>query len=339
MEETKLFSKGRIILIVVILLIIVGLITGYFIHRSNLKKEYIKLESNLELMSPNYLKKEKITLKENEWKKIDLKELVNYSSTFGKYLDSCDGYVIAKSYTVGEDNSDVLYTGYVSCGKIYETEGYGELPEEEQENKEQTQSENDTEKPIISLFGAKEIILDYGINYEEAGATAVDNVDGDITDKIKISGNVNSVKPGTYTIKYTVSDSSNNKAIAKRKIIVKENNNKVPEVKDNTTPTSQSQPENKNDSSGDTTNPIFTFYDNSAYQTICKGDKVNVQVNGPYGYVARDNVDGDITSKVVISGNTDIIYDIGTYTLNYKVSDSSGNTTYFSRNFSVKDCQ
>ncbi len=349
MEETKWLTKGKIISIVVILLTIVGIVTAIFVHRSNLKKEYIKLETNLELISPNYLRKERITLEKNEWKKIKLKELVNYSSMFNKYLDSCDGYVIAESYAIDEDNSDVSYTAYVSCGKIYETQGYGGLPDKEKENTEKTQSENDTEKPIINLFGEKEITLEYGEKYEELGATAVDNVDGDITKKIKISGKVDNKKAGTYVIKYTVSDKSKNKTTAKRKVIVKEEekdkteekpNTTVPEVQEKPTPTPQPKPQPKPtpQPARDTTNPILTFYDSSAYQTICKGDKVNIQVNGPYGYVARDNVDGDITSRVVISGNTGNMYSIGTYTINYRVSDSSGNTTYSTRNFSVKDC-
>ena len=48
-----------------------------------------------------------------------------------------------------------------------------------------------------------------------------DNVDKNLTNKIKVSGKVNTKKKGTYTITYTVSDKSKNKTVVKRKIIVK----------------------------------------------------------------------------------------------------------------------
>lgn len=53
------------------------------------------------------------------------------------------------------------------------------------------------------------------------GATATDDKDGDITNKIVITGKVDTKKEGTYIITYTVEDSSKNIAIAKRTVIVK----------------------------------------------------------------------------------------------------------------------
>lgn len=50
---------------------------------------------------------------------------------------------------------------------------------------------------------------------------AIDNVDKNLTSKIKVSGKVNTKKKGTYTLTYTVSDKSKNKTIVKRKVIVK----------------------------------------------------------------------------------------------------------------------
>ena len=42
----------------------------------------------------------------------------------------------------------------------------------------------DTQAPVISLSGDTEITIEAGSNYEEAGFSAVDNYDGDITDKV-----------------------------------------------------------------------------------------------------------------------------------------------------------
>src|SRR5699024_1954807 len=54
--------------------------------------------------------------------------------------------------------------------------------------------------------------------YEEPGATAEDNVDGDLTDDIEITGDVNTNKVGDYTITYTVSDTAGNETVEKRQI-------------------------------------------------------------------------------------------------------------------------
>lgn len=70
----------------------------------------------------------------------------------------------------------------------------------------------DTTKPVINLLGDSEITLSLGQLYNEQGATAIDNLDGDITSSIEISGNVNHNSAGIYLVKYDVSDSSGNQA-------------------------------------------------------------------------------------------------------------------------------
>lgn len=80
----------------------------------------------------------------------------------------------------------------------------------------------DDEKPEIELIGDKEIIIDYGSKYEEKGYTAIDNYDGDITNKVKIKNTIDSKKAGTYYVSYTVSDTSGNKTSVKRKVTVNE---------------------------------------------------------------------------------------------------------------------
>jgi hypothetical protein len=56
--------------------------------------------------------------------------------------------------------------------------------------------------------------------FTEPGYEANDNYDGDLTNKVEISGKVDVTKEGEYNIKYTVSDSSGNKTVTKRKVIV-----------------------------------------------------------------------------------------------------------------------
>ena len=71
----------------------------------------------------------------------------------------------------------------------------------------------DVTPPIITLNGASTINLDIFDTYTELGATATDNVDGDLTGAIVIGGDVvNTSVPNTYIVTYDVSDSSGNAA-------------------------------------------------------------------------------------------------------------------------------
>ena len=75
--------------------------------------------------------------------------------------------------------------------------------------------------PEITLKGDSTITLAYGKAYVEPGYTAADNCEGDITDRVQISGSVNSTRPGTYTITYTVSDRYGNTDTQVRTVKVK----------------------------------------------------------------------------------------------------------------------
>ena len=60
---------------------------------------------------------------------------------------------------------------------------------------------------VIHLNGSKNVTLKVGQTYNELGYTAVDYIDGDLTDKVTIKNNVNAAKKGTYNIIYTVINS------------------------------------------------------------------------------------------------------------------------------------
>ena len=76
----------------------------------------------------------------------------------------------------------------------------------------------DNDNPTIELIGDANINLYVGDKYEEKGAKATDNYDGDITDKIETTGAVDTSKDGEYTITYKIKDSSGNEASIERKI-------------------------------------------------------------------------------------------------------------------------
>ena len=68
----------------------------------------------------------------------------------------------------------------------------------------------DSHKSKIELNGKQIQTLYKNGEYIEQGFKAVDNCDGDITDKVEVTGSVDTKKVGTYKISYTVKDSSNN---------------------------------------------------------------------------------------------------------------------------------
>lgn len=82
----------------------------------------------------------------------------------------------------------------------------------------------DTTPPVITLKQDSFITMYLNSPYKELGYTAMDNYDGDITDKVNVVGSVDTSKIGKYELIYKVSDSSNNTHEVKRTIeVIKQN--------------------------------------------------------------------------------------------------------------------
>lgn len=166
--------------------------------------------------------------------------------------------------------------------------------------------EEDTTPPVLTLNGELFVQLDQNGVYTEEGATASDDTDGDITDRIVISNGLETADPGNYKIVYTVTDMAGNTTIKKRTVEVI-----------NTVPVPQ-----------DTTPPVITLF----------GPNPLFIPNGqPYmepGASAWDAADGDLTPAIIITGNVDT-HVHGFYEVTYKVSDLSGNTAQVIRNVTV----
>jgi hypothetical protein len=163
---------------------------------------------------------------------------------------------------------------------------------------------SDTAAPVISLVGAATINLNVGDTYNELGATATDNFDGNLTSSIAVTGVINTSSAGTYVVNYNVSDASGNSATQViRTVIVTE----------------------------DTTPPVISLIGASAIN-LNVGDTYNEQ-----GATATDNQDGNLTSSIVIAGTVNT-NSAGTYLVNYNVSDAAGNAaTQLTRTVNVSD--
>ena len=144
--------------------------------------------------------------------------------------------------------------------------------------------------PVITLKGEQSVTIKVGENYEDAGATANDDVDGDITQSIEITGMIITGTPGVYTLTFNVKDKSGNAADPVVRTV-----RVVDEVA-----------------------PVITL----------KGEQsVTIKVGENYedaGATAHDDVDGDITQSIEITGMI-ITGTPGVYTLTFNVKDKSGN--------------
>lgn len=78
----------------------------------------------------------------------------------------------------------------------------------------------DIEKPVITLNKGNKLIIPINIKYTEPGYTVTDNYDKSLDKSVKITGNVDTEKEGTYKIKYSVTDKSNNTETVTRTVTV-----------------------------------------------------------------------------------------------------------------------
>lgn len=79
----------------------------------------------------------------------------------------------------------------------------------------------DTLAPEIELVG-RSIITPVGEEMIDPGVVVTDNYDGDLTDRVRVSDNVDTAAAGEYAIVYTASDSSGNTASVERQVLVVE---------------------------------------------------------------------------------------------------------------------
>lgn len=83
----------------------------------------------------------------------------------------------------------------------------------------------DDVKPELFLNGQDSIITYLNYPYYEFGATAIDNSNGDLSQKINIINSVDVTKEGSYDVRYSVTDNSNNTKEISRKVKVLSLNN------------------------------------------------------------------------------------------------------------------
>ncbi|MDF1598123.1 MAG: DUF5011 domain-containing protein, partial [Acidimicrobiia bacterium] len=147
----------------------------------------------------------------------------------------------------------------------------------------------DTGAPVITLLGSDPVTVEVGSPYVDAGATAFDVGDGDITAGIVTVNPVNTSVVGSYVVTYDVIDSQSNPAVQVTRTV-----NVV-----------------------DTTLPVIT---------LSGADPQTIEVGSPYvelGATASDNYDGDLTGSIVIDATGVDTNTVGSYVVTYDVTGAS----------------
>ncbi|UTZ29626.1 DUF5011 domain-containing protein [Vibrio campbellii] len=84
------------------------------------------------------------------------------------------------------------------------------------------ENKKDETPPVITLEGGNSITVYLGNVFEDPGYSATDNVDGDISKRVKVSYDkqIDTGTVGTYTLTYKVTDTAGNEATTKRVVEV-----------------------------------------------------------------------------------------------------------------------
>ena len=206
-----------------------------------------------------------------------------YADAGATATDNYDGDISSNIITVGTVDVNIVRS-YTLTYNVKDANDNGAM--------EVTRIVNvvDTTLPIISLIGASERTIEVGTAYTDAGATATDNYDGDISSNISTTGTVDVNIVGSYTLTYNVKDANENAAVAVIRTI------KVV----------------------DTTLPVIS---------LIGASERTIEVGTAYtdaGATATDNYDGDISSNIITVGTVDVNI-VGSYTLTYNVKDANEN--------------
>ena len=148
--------------------------------------------------------------------------------------------------------------------------------------------------PSLKLKGDEKLVLEFSTDFKEPGYEAK-YFGKDISDKVYTSTDMDFSKIGDYVIKYMV---RKNRIVVTRERKVSIVDTKKPEI------------------------------------TLTGEDTVKICPNKEYieeGYTAKDNYDGDLTSKVKVTNKDDKV--------NYTVKDSSGNIEKKSRTIVKEDLE
>ena len=223
-----------------------------------------------------------------------------YEDAGAEAMDDTDGDLSNAIEVEGEDFDSNVPGIYKITYNVTDAAGNKAVEvEREVVVEDSVQPEPDTTMPVITLNGDAIVKLSLDEEYTDAGATATDDTDGDLTAKIVATGaEVDTSVAGSYQVKYNVSDAAGNAASeVVRTVIVEDGQEPEP----------------------DTMAPVITLLGPAS---------LTIQISDDYtdaGATASDDTDGDLTDKITVTGDDFDSNIAGIYTVKYNVSDAAGN--------------
>ncbi len=184
-----------------------------------------------------------------------------------------------------EDNSEVIIKGTVNTAKAGEYVLQYTSATEGAAIIERKVKVVDNTPPVITLNGSKNMTVSAENFYKEKGASVTDLGDPDV----KVTKTRSKTKDGVFKVTYTATDFSGNTASVARTVTIKDIVAPTVKLKGNT--------------------DIYVMRDSNYTDA---------------GYTAKDDLDGDVTTSVSVSGSVDTAV-CGAYTLTYTATDKSGN--------------
>ena len=158
--------------------------------------------------------------------------------------------------------------------------------------------------PVISLIGSDPALVGVGDVYADAGATAFDNLDGDVTGNIVVGGlPIDTSIVGSHIVTYDVTDSDGNPAIQ-------------------------------------VTRTVNVIVDEAPVVIVDGNDPETVGVGEVYvdaGARAIDALEGNLSGSIVVGGLPIDTSATGAHIVTYDVADSQGNAAHAERTVVVLD--
>ncbi len=208
-------------------------------------------------------------------------------------------------------------------------------------------STTDTTPPTITLKGNNPAEIEIGSTYSDLGATIEDDIDKNLGYKVSLDDglqidirdmDIDTSTEGAHTIVFTATDQAGNRGTATRTVVVYD-----PNGTGDTAGTSDETPDiilgcmdsdaDNYDSSAteDDDTCKYPEPDDTVAPTITLNGEsvVDLIMGGSYtedGATATDEIDGDLTSGIIIGGDIVDTAIAGVYTVTYDVSDAAGNT-------------
>jgi hypothetical protein len=144
--------------------------------------------------------------------------------------------------------------------------------------------------------------LPYGTPFTEPGFAATDNVDGDVTSRVVVRGEVTNSIPGTYALQYWVDDTAGNRSSVTRNINVM-----------------------------DTDQPTFS----GGADVVHTSPPATIDLFA--GLRAIDPQFGDLSYRIKLVGDNVNWFAAGTYSAQFEVVDPAGNRSTLSRNITLTE--